>query len=154
MKRGSAWIIGGVLAALVLVALLFALSDVRRLREEVAALHWGWAAAAAGLGLLFYAATAFAEQRFLAVLGHRVPTPIMLRAAIVSMVANRSLRSGGATGMAFLTWILGSTGVPATAVITCSLAFLFVSHALFTALFAMAALSAMLPGLAGDGITG
>ena len=57
----------------------------------------------------------------------------MLRSVLVSTVANRSLRSGGATGVATLSLLLGRHGTPAPAVLSSTVGFFILNNALFAA---------------------
>jgi len=129
-------LIVGVVIALLALSLLFGLSDLGKLKERAVEVRGTFVAIAACCALVSYAFIGACEGRLLAVLGHRVPSWTLFRATCVSVSANRSLRSGGATGFAVLAWILARFGVPTSAVLTATVGYSLISNALFAALFA------------------
>jgi uncharacterized membrane protein YbhN (UPF0104 family) len=132
--RRTRWLIAGGVLAVLLVAILFALSDAAELRRRAADLRWEWAGAAAALAVLSYGGMGAYNAAVLRSLGHPVPLAATVRATFVSVVVSRSLRSGGASGAAVLAWVLGRHGVTGSSVVTTVIGHAVQTNAAFAAL--------------------
>ena len=85
--------------------------------------------------LLSYACIGGCQRSLLSLVGHPQPLGTLVGACFVSTVANRSIRSGGATGYALLAWLVGRRGVPASAVLSSTAGFLLLTNSLFAGMF-------------------
>ena len=135
MTRRTGLLVAGGFVALLLLVLLFALSDLQELARRARELQPGPAALAVLAALLSYAGIGGCNRALLRLLGHDVPLGVMVRACFVSTAANRNLRSGGATGFAVLAWLLSRRGVPSGAVLGSTAGFLLITNAAFGLLF-------------------
>jgi len=135
VTRRGRLLLGGAVVALLLLALLLGLSDFGELLRRAKELRLRESLLATLAALLSYACIGGCQRSLLALLGHELPLGTLVRASFVSTVANRSIRSGGATGFALLAWLLARRGVPASAVLSSTAGFLLMTNALFAALF-------------------
>lgn len=136
-RRGRLLAAGGIVA-LLLCALLLGLSDFGDLLRRARELRLRESLLAGCAALLSYACIGGCQRSLLALLGHELPLLTLVRASFVSTVANRSIRSGGATGFALLAWLLGKRGVPSSAVLSSTAGFLLMTNAIFAGLFVAA----------------
>lgn len=134
MTRRQTWMVAGGLLAIMLLALLLGLSDVAELRRRAGEIHWGWVAAAALAGLLSHACIGLCQHALLAALGQRLSAELVVRVSLVGSVVSRSLRSGGASGLAFNTWYFGRLGVAPRLVASMILGQLLLTNAVFASL--------------------
>lgn len=152
MKRRTALLVGGGVVALLLIALLLGASDFGELLARARELRATPAVLAGLAALLSYSCIGGCQRSLLALLGHPLPLRTLVRACFVSTVANRSIRSGGATGFALLAWLLARRGVPSSAVLSSTAGFLLMTNALFAALF-VASVPVAAVSLGGGGAT-
>jgi uncharacterized protein (TIRG00374 family) len=136
MSRRGVVLLSGAVMAVMLLALVFGLSNTRELWVRAREIRWGWVAAAAVAGLVSHACIGFCQHALLAALGKRLPAELVVRVSLVGSVVARSLRSGGASGFAFLTWYFGRLGVTAHVVASMLLGQLLLTNALFAGLAA------------------
>ena len=134
VTRRQTLLIGGGIVAAILLALLFGLSDVADLHRRAEEIRWIWVAWAALAGLFSHACIGLCQHALLAALGKRLPTELVVRVSLVGSVVSRSLRSGGASGFAFITWYFGRLGVSAHLVASMILGQLLLTNAVFAAL--------------------
>lgn len=142
MSRRASLLAAGGFVALLLLALLFGLSDLKELSARARDLRPVPALLAVAAALLSYAAIGGVQRGLLRLLGHELPLRSLVPACFVATVANRNLRSGGATGFAVLAWLLARRGVPSGAVLGSTAGFLLMTNALFGLLFIAAAVVA------------
>lgn len=138
MTRRGRLLLGGGVVALLLLAVLFGLSDFGELLRRAQELRLRESLFAGLAALLSYACIGGCHRSLLALLGHELPLGVLIRASFVSTVANRSIRSGGATGFALLAWLLARRGIPSSAVLSSTAGFLLMTNALFAGLFVAA----------------
>jgi uncharacterized protein (TIRG00374 family) len=138
VKRRGRLLVAGAVIALLLCALLLGLSDFDELLRRARELRLEESLLAAGAALLSYACIGGCQRSLLGLLGHELPLGAVVRASFVSTVANRSIRSGGATGFALLAWLLARRGVPSSAVLSSTAGFLLMTNAIFAGLFVAA----------------
>ena len=134
MTRRTTTLLAGTVVAVILLALLFGLSDVAELKRRAHEIHWGFVVAATILSLFSYASIGLCQHALLAALGRRLPAELVVRVSLVGSVVSRSLRSGGASGLAFNTWFFGRLGVSAQLVASMVLGQLLLTNAVFAAL--------------------
>lgn len=135
MSRRARWLVGGLLVAIALLVALVGVSDLRELGDHVAGMSWAVAVIAAAASVVSYVAGGLAQGRLLVGLGHRVPTATAVRAVMLSTVVNRMIRSGGASGVVTLAWLLRAHAVPVGAAVVTVLACTLLINTLFTTLF-------------------
>ena len=142
MTTRGRWLVAGLFVSVLLLGALLALSDLGELRRQVAHARAPLLVAAALASLASYAATGGMYHALLGRLGHPLPWWTVTRAVIVSLAANRSIRSGGLSGFAALAWFLGRSRVPAAAVLSAAIGFWFLGNGGFVTLFGAAVASA------------
>lgn len=150
MTRRGRLLLVGAIVALLLCALLLGLSDFGELLRRTKDLRLRESLLAALSALLSYACIGGCQRSLLALLGHELQLRTAVRATLVSTVANRSVRSGGATGFALLAWLLARRGVPSSAVLSSTAGYLLMTNALFAGLF-VAAMPVAVATLGGGG---
>lgn len=136
-SRRTAIVAGGLVVSLALLGLLLALSDAKRLAASFEELSVAWALAAVAASVLAYALAGIAQQRLLAASGETASTWAVIRATTLAAIANRHVRSGGAAGVATLSWLLHGHGVRVRGAVVSSLGVTLATNTLFTVMFAL-----------------
>jgi uncharacterized protein (TIRG00374 family) len=134
MSRRAGLLVAGTIVAALLVGLLLAASDLRSLRAHLAGASPGYVALAALCAVLSYACIAGTQLALLRALGAHPPAAFLLRASLVATTVSRFLRSGGASGVAFLAWALARRGVPARATVTAGIGIVLLNDLVFAGL--------------------
>ncbi|MEM7247211.1 MAG: lysylphosphatidylglycerol synthase transmembrane domain-containing protein [Acidobacteriota bacterium] len=138
MRRRLVWLLG-LLGAVALLALLLRFSDFGELQRRIRELDPTWVLAASICAIVSYSCIGLCQRELLVLLGHELPRKTMVRIGLVSTVINRHVRSGGASGLASLTWLLRRHDVPAPVALSTMAAFGMLSNALFTLLLLVTA---------------
>jgi hypothetical protein len=141
MSRRTALLVAGAVGAVLLLAVLVGLSDLQDLRMRIWQVRWPWMLPAAVASLLSYACIGWCQCSILRLLGHHLPFATLAQAATVATVINRTLRSAGASGFAFLAWFASRFGVPPAPVLLSTLGFNLLTHVLLTATFTIGTLA-------------
>jgi uncharacterized membrane protein YbhN (UPF0104 family) len=134
MTRRTTTLLAGTVVAVILLALLFGLSDVAELKRRAHEIRWGFVVAAAVVALFSHACIGLCQHALLAALGRRMPAELVVKVSLVGSVVSRILRSGGASGLAFNTWFFGRLGVSPQLVASMVLGQLLLTNAVFAAL--------------------